>query len=221
MRLFYPPIIRRSNYPTRRRDHQYSYFGRYIREDCDYACFYCDRHEDEIGGEEEYELDHFRPSGRAEFSHLERDPHNLVWSCHRCNLLKRDHWLQRSDDADGHFVGGYLDRFACDAFQYIEVCDDGTLKAHTRATWMCKRLHLFRHALVLVRQRRFRIRKEVVGILRGIMECNDRLIHCSDPELRIELLKDRKSLIDTLEEIRALYGYLFPRMRTELQNLDL
>ena len=42
------------------------------------------------GGEENFELDHFRPKKR--FPDLWNDFYNLYYSCHPCNFTKLDHW---------------------------------------------------------------------------------------------------------------------------------
>src|SRR6266478_6822060 len=91
---FFPLLKRRDPYEKKDTGEYYHYthYRVVIAEDCQGRCVYCDVHEDEIGGRECMELDHFRPYSITEFNHLEHNPLNLHHSCRRCNLLKSNHW---------------------------------------------------------------------------------------------------------------------------------
>lgn len=67
----------------------YTAFRAYVRQDFRQCCAYCLLHEFWAGGEDNFELDHFRPVSR--FPDLERDFYNLYYACHVCNQRKRDH----------------------------------------------------------------------------------------------------------------------------------
>jgi 5-methylcytosine-specific restriction endonuclease McrA len=88
--LFFPRLQRRSNYSVKRTGdfYEYSHYKQEIREDCLGRCVYCDSHENEVGGHECMELDHFKPKKYDEHKHLINHPSNLVWSCRGCNRLK-------------------------------------------------------------------------------------------------------------------------------------
>jgi hypothetical protein len=43
-----------------------------------------------VGGEENFELDHFKP--RSKFQDLINDYFNIYYSCHPCNRAKHDEW---------------------------------------------------------------------------------------------------------------------------------
>jgi hypothetical protein len=86
-----------------------------VRQDFERRCGYCLLEEIWAGGEENFELDHFRP--RSLFPELVADFYNLYYACHPCNHLKGDKWpseaLQNAgigfvdlckDDFDTHFV---------------------------------------------------------------------------------------------------------------------
>ena len=64
------------------------------------------------GGEENFELDHFRP--QSQFPDRARDFHNLYWSCHVCNKLnhKGSNWPSPELQSQGI---GFVD-FCCDDF---------------------------------------------------------------------------------------------------------
>src|SRR5437870_4619047 len=76
----------------------YQDYHPYLREDFLRHCAYCTGHEDEMGGEDHYEIDHHRPKSRPEFAHLVNDYGNLYYACHGCNRrgAKGENWP--SDD---------------------------------------------------------------------------------------------------------------------------
>jgi hypothetical protein len=51
------------------------------------------------GGEENFELDHFRP--RSLFPERTGDFYNLYYACHPCNHLKADRWPPPALEATG------------------------------------------------------------------------------------------------------------------------
>ena len=68
----------------------YRSFRPFVRADFSSQCAYCLMSEPFAGGEENFELDHFRPKKR--FPDLWNDFYNLYYSCHPCNFTKLDHW---------------------------------------------------------------------------------------------------------------------------------
>jgi 5-methylcytosine-specific restriction endonuclease McrA len=79
--LFFPRLSRRGEYRRTRSGGYYADYSEYkqeIREDCLGRCVYCDTHENETGGAESMELDHFRPKKYPEYANLINNPHNLV-----------------------------------------------------------------------------------------------------------------------------------------------
>jgi hypothetical protein len=51
------------------------------------------------GGDENFEMDHFRPKSR--FPGLEDDFYNIYYACHPCNHMKRDCWPPADLEARG------------------------------------------------------------------------------------------------------------------------
>lgn len=129
--LFYPVLQRRLNYTTKA-DGTYYVYSKYkqeIREDCIGRCVYCDTHENEAGGMECMELDHFRPQKYDEHKHLVNDPNNLIWTCRGCNRFKSDHWPALG--TSNTFLGdeGFIDAFVENRRDYYEVLPDGKIVA--------------------------------------------------------------------------------------------
>jgi hypothetical protein len=63
-----------------------------IREDFQECCAYCLLHEFFVHGEQDFELDHFKPKSNEMFAHLKNDYKNIYYSCHVCNRNKHAHW---------------------------------------------------------------------------------------------------------------------------------
>jgi hypothetical protein len=145
--LFYPILKRRISYSVRADGNYYSYnhYREEIREDCLNRCVYCDIHESENGGDENMNLDHFRPKKYEEFRKLENDPNNLVWACHRCNNLKADHWPAIGTPYTYTSKEGFIDPFVENYHEYFAIESDGTIKPlKDPANYMISLLHLNR-----------------------------------------------------------------------------
>ena len=71
----------------------YRDFRRYtphLRKDFVFQCAYCERTESYLGGQEAFEVDHFRPANK--FPELLRTYENLYYVCGKCNRHKSDTW---------------------------------------------------------------------------------------------------------------------------------
>jgi len=66
----------------------------YLRRDFIFQCAYCERTESYFGGQEAFEVDHFRPANK--FRALRNTYENLYYVCGKCNRHKSDTWP--SDD---------------------------------------------------------------------------------------------------------------------------
>ncbi|MBI2298401.1 MAG: hypothetical protein HYU66_05515 [Armatimonadetes bacterium] len=86
-------------------------------------------HELDAGGEDTYELDHFRPKSRHEFEHLTNCFYNLYWSC-ACNKVKNKgaKWPSDAELAAGIC---FVDLCADEVEKHYELGDDGVLDALT------------------------------------------------------------------------------------------
>jgi hypothetical protein len=220
-RIFFPQIRRRESYPERKYrgivgNYVYTAYRRETREDCNRSCYYCDRHEDEIGGEEEFELDHFRPCSFPEYRTLENDPRNLVWSCHKCNNLKLGKWPARGS-AVSHASGrGFIDRFATDdAIDYFSVKDDGEIVAlKPPAQYIIDELKLDRDGLRKQRMVRIHTTQRIREVIEWLEEIRVALMNPSLPTEEVQNLSDlRARFVRFLDGWRVDYDYLFRRIR--------
>lgn len=159
---FFQPLKRRASYAAKANGGSYAY--RYFREhfqneiavDCVCRCVYCDSHEDEMGGREQMQIDHFRPYTRTGFEHLEDAPENFHHACVRCNALKSDKWPSTHPTAPHDGTVGFVDPFADDRRRYFKVADDGELvPLRSPAHYLIRVLALNRRHLKLLRLRRF------------------------------------------------------------------
>ena len=158
---FFGVLVRRSKYSCRADGTNYAYayfrahFQTEIAEDCLFRCVYCDSHENEIGGRESMELDHFRPWSRSEFECLKDDPRNLNHACGHCNRLKSNKWPSADPNRSHDGLVGFIDPFQEPRQIYFEVGADGELIAlRPPAEYLIRILTLNRPLLKLLRRRR-------------------------------------------------------------------
>ncbi len=219
-RIFFPRIRRRDSYPQRKYRtvgyFDYTRYRRETREDCVQSCYYCDRHEDELGGEEEFELDHFRPYSFPEFKDLRNDPQNLVWTCHKCNNLKLDKWPALGSSLPHASGKGFIDRFgADDPADYFSVNDNGNLVAlKPPAQYIIDELKLDRDGLIRQRRSRIHIVQRIREALTYLDETKKILMGDPLPHHIAQLLEDNCSrIVRFIDECRKDHGYLFQRVR--------
>ena len=195
--LFFPRLQRREFYrltKSRKYYSDYQIYKQEIREDCLGRCVYCDSHENELGGSEFMNLDHFRPAKYEEFKPLANDPNNLVWSCCVCNRNKWHHWPALG--AEGTVVGneGFIDPFEEDRREYFEVRQDGKIIAlKPPATYIINLLVLNRKTAKLRRQYRHQAYQLLPKVEAEITKL-EQSSNPSDEEKRmLELLRASKS----------------------------
>lgn len=202
--LFFPKLKRRKQYKTKKNG-QYYVYGAYkqeIREDCLGHCVYCDCHENEIGGSDSMQLDHFRPQKYKEYRHLLNDPYNLHWSCAGCNGLKSDHWPARGTDDTIVGQEGFIDPFSEDRRNYFEVRSNGELVAlNPPATYMITLLVLNRATRKRVRERRYQTQEQLQII-----------------EYKIAEIEQLTNLTDEQEKVMKSNLEAFINLRSHLQK---
>ena len=127
----------------------YSEYRPVVREDFQECCAYCLLHEDWAAGQENFELDHFRPKSLPQFAGLATDFYNLYYACHPCNHIKGRAWPDPSLEANGYV---FLD-FCAEAFSsHFQENADGSWKPLSRgAEYTLERLRLNRKHLVRIR----------------------------------------------------------------------
>jgi len=62
----------------------------FLRSDFRTRCAYCERPEEYLGGEEAFEVEHFRP--KSKFPQLDCVYSNLYYACRGCNAHKSETW---------------------------------------------------------------------------------------------------------------------------------
>lgn len=121
-------VFRRSPSPPLQAN--YRRYRPWLRGDFRECCAYCLMHELMAAGEENFEIDHFRPQSRPE---LLPDPNaysNLYYACHVCNHRKRDRWPNEALMERGYrFIDYCEERFS----QHFREDASGRWVALTRA----------------------------------------------------------------------------------------
>jgi hypothetical protein len=156
-RVFFPVLARQGGYPRKADGSYYGYahYRTHIAADCQSRCVYCDAKEDEVGGAEAMQLDHFRPEAFPEFEHLINDPLNLHYACARCNLWKSNYWPARGTPHTHDGTDGFVDPFVEDRLKYFSIRPDGQIEPlRPPASYIVGLLHLKREFLRKVREKR-------------------------------------------------------------------
>jgi len=200
--LFFPLLTRRTNYSVKKNKkyYVYSFYKQEIREDCQNRCVYCDVHEDEIGGDESMQLDHFRPQKYPEYEHLIHDPNNLVWSCSGCNRLKTSHWPSLGSDQLVVNGQGFIDPFAPDRQEYFLVIGEGEITPLIPpAKYLIDILSLNRFSRKRLRRLRMIKHELSLQVDIKIQELNASLSAETDPDEINEL----NNLLDLFEKFKS------------------
>ncbi|MBZ5530074.1 MAG: hypothetical protein LAO20_01465 [Acidobacteriia bacterium] len=126
----------------------YSSFRPYVRADFQHRCAYCLFWELLAAGEENFELDHFRP--KSLFPDDAQNFYNIYYACHPCNHLKRDLWPSKDMERRGlRLVDLCKDEFEA----HFQLCSDGHLQGLTDAgRYTIDALRLNRKHLVRLRE---------------------------------------------------------------------
>jgi hypothetical protein len=126
----------------------YRSFRAHVREDFEYRCAYCLLFELLAGGEENFELDHFRPTRL--FPQEENSFYNIYYSCHPCNQIKRDAWPPKSLEAGGI---GFVDLCKDDFAEHFSTTEEGQWHGITKSgQYTIDMLRLNRKHLVTLRR---------------------------------------------------------------------
>ena len=125
----------------------YGGYRSYVRKDFRETCAYCLIAELLAAGQENFELDHFKPQNT--FPLLINDYYNLRWSCHPCNRIKWKKWPNLALVATGQsFVDLALDDFGV---HFSENADGSWTGLTPAASYTIDQLRLNRPHLMKVR----------------------------------------------------------------------
>jgi len=192
--MFYPTLARKGGYPKKGDGsyYVYDYYREHIAADCQRRCVYCDAKEDEVGGAETMQLDHFRPESFPEFEHLINDPLNLHYACPRCNLWKSNNWPARGTQQTHDGINGFLDPFSDNRLHYFTVKPDGQIEPlRPPAKYIIRLLHLQREFMRKLREKRLLVAELRMRRTNLIAELQADLVagRRSDPEVIIKFLQ--------------------------------
>lgn len=173
-----------------------------LRLDFRYRCAYCERPEAVVGGDEAFEVDHFRP--RSRFPELVNEYSNLYYSCSRCNRHKGNTWPSE------HLAGSgfrFSDPCAEDMYSIHAIeGDGGRLKAITQCgEYTVRHIMLNRPVLVNWREAR-RIRRRDLESRQLFVERLSQLLNTrTDDREWADMQRELDSLRREIERDRAMY----------------
>jgi len=137
----------------------YRSFKQYLINDFNKRCGYCDDLDDFNGGENNYQIDHFKP--KKLFSELETEYSNLVYSCPFCNRAKWDKWKKN----------GFLDPCGEEYDNHLERLGNGKIKYKSlrgKYIYVNLNLHLVRHEILWMIEKIQKQKKELKAYLKSL-----------------------------------------------------
>jgi hypothetical protein len=193
-------FLRQESPPAFDRTERYRPF---LRRDFRCACAYCERPESFLGGEEFYEIDHFRPVKR--FPELEFHYPNLYYACGKCNRHKSGTW-----PAEELMERGFRFSGPCQEDMYsVHLEEERTSKLHPLTnvgTYTCAHIRLNRPDLLAWRQERRRRDAELQELKALGEKLRLAVQTISEPGLRQELHHLIAVLDSKIAWIRQLFS---------------
>ena len=193
-------FIRRESPPHQEDYRQYRPF---LRRDFRFVCAYCERTEFVLGGEEFFEIDHFRPVKM--FPEQQKHYPNLYYSCGRCNRHKGSTW-----PSEGLMERGFRFADPCREDMYSEHLEEtrnGALRARTHSgEYTCAHIRLNRPDLVAWRQIKRQNAADVLTLEAIVKELELALKAAPGPDLRNDLQQRLAALRSTIARLRQQYS---------------
>lgn len=189
-----PVFTRRENPPH---FPNYLSYKPFLRKDFEYRCVYCERTETHLGGEEAFEVEHFKP--KAKFPRLVCEYGNLYYACRRCNGHKWRTWPSPELIERGF-------RFAdpCEEDLYaahIQESDDGSLQPKTPCgSYSCQHIRLDREELRTFRQQRRQARLDMptwIGMVRLLEQLRPNYVGTAQDDIDRQIQAVRKHIEDS------------------------
>lgn len=173
----------------------------------DHRCVYCSIHENRLGGERMFHVEHLKP--KSKFKHLTNDYDNLFYSCPICNTFKSNSWF---DVDEGDFDSKhYPNPCNFDFSDFFEADKDNWRLSghHTTGTFLVERLHLNRPHLC--RERRYEaLHDHLDAMHQFIFEFGliDQLCNAGHIDLLAEIakLQNEISMLSSMERGIPLYS---------------
>jgi HNH endonuclease len=176
----------------------------FLRRDFLARCAYCERTEEYMGGEEAFEVEHFRP--RSKFPDLICVYSNLYYVCRKCNGHKWETWP--SDDL---IARGVCFADPCEKDPYVHHLrerEDGRLDGITPCgVYSNRHIRLDRNELQRWRRLRAEARRDLPR-LTGVAQLLDQLISVADAEQpeRAETMERLAAIRRRIEESKLRFS---------------
>ena len=171
---------------------EYQKYRPFLRLDFRQLCAYCERSEFVLGGEELFEIDHFRPTNR--FPELTAHYANLYYACGKCNRHKGSTWpsesqlgkgLRFADPCEEDMYLVHLREMSDGRLEVLSVCGEYT------------RMHLLLDRPALVSWRR--LRRQIADELRTFNSIKERLASLLATETDVAKQREIRNEILTIE----------------------
>ena len=175
----------------------------FLRRDFRYRCAYCERTETFLGGEEFFEIDHFRPVWRF----LEQVTHypNLYYSCSKCNRHKGKTW-----PSDEEISSGFRFADPCQEDMYVEhfqEMPDGQLQPlNNCGRYTGEHIRLNRRDLLSWRRLKRQMAQDLQTLARAASRLEARFVAELDLGDQSQIREEIKALNDRIDRDRERFS---------------
>lgn len=122
---------------------------KYLKEDFNNRCGYCDDLDIFNGGSRTYHVEHFAP--KEKFPDLEFEYSNLLYACPYCNGFKSDKWPSNDSKINVVENKGFLDPCKDEYYHHLHRNNDGSIGYDSElGEYIYRELHLglLRHQII-------------------------------------------------------------------------
>jgi hypothetical protein len=183
----------------------YSNYQRYrphLRLDFVATCAYCERTEKYFGGEEAFEVEHFKP--KSKFWDLICVYGNLYYVCRKCNAHKSETWPSEEQISRGRY---FADPCVEDPYvQHLREREDGRLDGLTECgIYSIRHIRLDRYELQRWRRLRAEARLDLPR-LSGVAQLLEQLLSVTDGTKRQETAERLEAIKRHIEESKLRFS---------------
>jgi len=180
----------------------YQAYKPHLRRDFLARCAYCERTEAYLGGEEAFEVEHFKP--RSKFWDLICAYDNLYYVCRKCNGHKSETWPSEAHLARGQY---FADPCVEDPYiQHLHERDDGGLDEITECgVYSNRHIRLDRNELQRWRRLRAEARMDLPR-LSGVAHLLEQILAVTDGTKRQEIEEQLAAVNRRIEESKLRFS---------------
>lgn len=183
----------------------YRKYKPYLRLEFDHSCSYCEIREPELGGQQSFCVEHYKP--KKKFPSLINIYQNLLYACRHCNQWKGEYWPSVSGKILGCVI---LNPFVHDIDKHLDKNHFGWKGKTIQGSWNIKKFRLDSPIRILQRNDRKNVEDTIAGLNSYLDKAKEKInfaIEVGDGIAVEALNKEIKKLNDQIDTLkRKIFG---------------